>query len=84
MPPGPLPAATDLVIIHCCPCRAKHRRNRDSYQIVILRRYVSAAYTVALSAIMSASLLKVGVPPKRLNVGWRKQRRTIAHDSVVL
>jgi len=46
--------------------------------IFIPRRYASAVYAVVVSLRLSIRPSHAGIVPKRLNVGSRKQRRTIA------
>jgi len=53
----------------------------------VMRDAISAVYVVwpiVVSVCLSVCLLRVGVPLKRLNIGSRKQRHKIAHDSSFL
>ena len=47
-------------------------------QFLLAQRFASAVYAVTLSVCLSVRPSQVGVLPKRLNIGSREQRRTIA------
>jgi len=68
------------LILASTSARGRIQHHVTSLNFITVRRYASAVYAVVVC--LSVCLSQIGVLPNLLNVGWRKQRRTIAQGPV--